>query len=154
MASTLQLARVPHLHKQVEALLPSLLTEAFGVKEQLVGARLHLARRQEPRTAAIMVRVTWVGWGGGEGVRCHLCLALWVCTPRSLRCPCSLTWDDARAWGSGAAQGPRCTVFLGNHRRMGRTMRNIHFMFGQIFSRISIIYKLKHKMDYTSHTGL
>lgn len=147
-ASTLRTARVPHFHKRVEALLPPFLPVALSVEEQLVGARLQLARQQEPRTAAVGVSVAGVGGGRDDAT------SAWLSGSAH-----SAASDGPAAWlgmmlGPGAAEGPRCTLFLGNHRRRGRTMSNNHFTFGLIFSCISVIYKLQHKMDHISHNAL
>lgn len=114
-ASTLRPACGSHLHIRVEALLPLFLPVALGVEEQLVGACLHLARRQEPRTAAVRVSVAEVGDGGGDEMpplpgSAH---------PAASDAPAAWLGTDVRVWGSGAAQGPCCTVLLGNHRRKG-----------------------------------
>ena len=156
----------PHLHIWVEALLATLLPVALGVKGQLGGVCLHLARCQEPQGSGPS------GWVFVTGERRGHCRAVqawisWVHVPSGL----SRTWVS-RAWmslqqGSVQGQGYIASLSLGNHReekvtvlresqrRKGRepacplTQRLFRF-----FLRVSVlIYKLK-KLFFTSHNVL
>lgn len=132
----------PHLHVRVEAVLPPFLPVTLGVEGQLVGARLHLAWQQEPRAASI-----GVGVAGGRGDEVHPCLAVWISTPRILRCPCSLTWE--RLW----CPGFRNSYCIAQKSRKGENLPQstpgaIVTSFDLYFSRYSLflsmlIYKRK-----------
>ena len=63
----------PHLSVRIDALLAPLLSVALGVEGQLVGAHLHLAWQQEPRSVGwdaqpIQVSEAGEGWGHRRGL--------------------------------------------------------------------------------------
>lgn len=167
----------PHLHVRVEALPAPLLPVALSVEGQLVGARLHLAWQQEPRAAAVRVRVAGERKGGvpAEGAEE---LPAWVprgCVPTGLRCPRSLTgtrvsgpgrlWSRtaSRTWGSGAAQG-HCALFEKSQKSRREKVPTIYpvsnnrFISGmctfQIFSMCKYAHLQTLRTGCTSHTVL